>query len=115
MGDPTPASPPTPTPVTATPPSDQGGPSLLPPPEPEAPSPRREKVAVDVINRCSDTVDFCVEVGRSQKQTRLAASAHEVYRMGPGDTVKAYVNQRCGEVIYEVKASPDRQDAIVCK
>lgn len=109
VGDTAPPTDPEPAHVAPAPPMD------LPPPEPEAPSPRPEKIAVDVINRCSDTTDFCVEVGRSQKQTRLAASAHEVYRMSPGDTVKSYVNQRCGEVIYEVKPGPNRQEAIVCR
>lgn len=67
-----------------------------------------------MINGCSKTVDFCVQVGRSEKQTRLAANAHERYAMEEGDRVRAMDGLRCGDTLYEVTAAPAKQEAKVC-
>lgn len=69
-------------------------------------------VSLDVANKCSDPVDYCVVHDGVEKRTRLNGSSHEAFDVGEGATIRKDDGGSCGEVLYTASAEPSQSFAL---
>ncbi len=71
-------------------------------------------VSLDVANKCSDPVDYCLVHDGVEKHTRLNGSSHEAFDVGEGATVRRDDGGSCGEVVYTASAESS-QSFVLCE
>lgn len=109
-----------------TPPEGSAGPGAASAPtSPEPPDPSAEApanspelaagaggVSLDVANRCSDPIDYCLVYDGVEKRTRLNGSSHEWFEVAEGATVRKDDGGSCGEVLFTATAEPTQSFAL---